>query len=146
MMEEINPKYDVRLNRVVNGTLSYDIFRSEICHMYHFDGDSVFISKVMKTNLVMILWNKREYAKALYVLALIDYISWKNDVPLFDGYAHIRKCKLENILYPSEVILMDKIEHTHKNRDIAVATCKQDECGVFFFRHNIIERSIEDVI
>jgi hypothetical protein len=114
--------------------------------MYHFDGDAVFISKVMKIDLVITLWNKGEYAKALYVLAIIDYISWKNDVPLFEGYSQIRKCKLENILYPAEVIMMDKIEHTHKNRDLAVITCKQDKCGKFFFRHNIIERSIEDVI
>ena len=138
--------YDVRLIRLLNKELSYEIFRSEICHMYHFDGDYNFISKVMKSNLVMILWNRNEYAKALYALAMIDYISWKNSVPFFDGFAELRAYKLEKTLYPLEVLLMDKIEHSHKNRDEAAAVCSQDECGAFFFRHNIIKRSIEDVV
>ena len=79
-------KYDMRLKRLLGGKLSYDVFRSEICHMYHFDGDYEFISKVMRVNLVMVLWNNHEYDKALYTLAMIDYISWKNGVMLYEGY------------------------------------------------------------
>ena len=108
-------KYDMRLKRLLGGKLSYDVFRSEICHMYHFDGDYEFISKVMRVNLVMVLWNNHEYDKALYTLAMIDYISWKNGVTLYEGYAKIRACKLEKILYPEGIILLDKIEHSHKN-------------------------------
>lgn len=146
-METLNKeKYDIRLKRLLSGKLSYDIFRSEICHMYHFDGDYDFISKVMRTNLVMVLWNNHEYDKALYTLAMIDYITWKNGIALYEGYAKIRACKLEKILYPGGVILLDKIEHSHKNRDEAVKACSQDQCGAFFFRHNIIERNIEDVV
>ena len=139
-------KYYMRLKRLLGGKLSYDVFRSEICHMYHFDGDYEFISKVMRVNLVMVLWNNHEYDKALYTLAMIDYISWKNGVMLYEGYAKIRACKLEKILYPEGIILLDKIEHSHKNRDEAVKICSHDQCGAFFFRHNIIERNIEDVV
>lgn len=145
MKEHIN-MYDVRLIRLLNNELSYETFRSEICHMYHFDGDYNFISKVMKSNLVMVLWNRNEYAKALYALAMIDYISWKNHVPFFDGFAELRTYKLDKTLYPLEVVMLDKIEHSHTNRDEAAAVCSQDECGAFFFRHNIVERSIEDVV
>ena len=86
---EAKEKYDMRLKRLLGGKLSYDVFRSEICHMYHFDGDYEFISKVMRVNLVMVLWNNHEYDKALYTLAMIDYISWKNGVMLYEGYAKI---------------------------------------------------------
>lgn len=147
MMETlIKEKYDMRLKRLLRGKLSYDVFRSEICHMYHFDGDYDFISKVMRTNLVMVLWNNHEYDKSLYTLAMIDYISWKNGVALYEGYAKIRACKLEKMIYPEGIILLDKIEHSHINRDEAVKACSQDPCGSFFFRHNIIERNIEDVV
>ena len=143
---QLNTEYGTRLSHIMNGNLEYDLFRSEVCHMYHFDGDYGFIRKVMKSNLVVHLWNKNEFAKSLYVLAVIDYISWKNGVPLFEEYEQIRKCKLDNILYPSAIILLDRIEQSDKNRKQAIEDCKNDECGAFFFRHNIIERSIEDVI
>lgn len=142
MASQVYSEYDMRLHRLINDNLSYDTFRSEASHMYHFDGDYLFISKVMKTNLVMILWNNKEYAKALYMLAMIDYVSWKNKVPLFQDYAKIRACKLEEILFPAEVVMMDKIENSYRNRENALEICKNDECGRFFFRHNIIERSI----
>lgn len=142
MARQVYTEHDMRLRRLISNKLSYDTFRSEVGHMYHFDGDYLFISKVMKTNLVMVLWNNKEYAKALYMLAMIDYVSWKNEVPLFQDYAQIRECKLENTLFPAEVVMMDKIENSHKNREIALEACKNDECGRFFFRHNIIERSI----
>lgn len=143
---EVQSEYGARLLRIMNENLSYDTFRSEICHMYHFDGDYEFIRKVMKSNLVVYLWNKNEFAKSLYVLALIDYVSWKNDVPLFEEYESMRKRKLEDMLYPSAIVMMDRIEQSNKNRNQAIEECRNDECGVFFFRHNIIERSIEDVI
>ena len=146
MEVQLNAEYGVRLLRIMNEDLSYDTFRSEVCHMYHFDGDYEFIRKVMKSNLVVYLWDKNEYAKALYALAMIDYISWKNGVPLFDEYEQMRKCKLEDTLYPSAIVMMDRIERSNRNRNQAIEECRKDECGVFFFRHNIIERSIEDVI
>lgn len=146
MENRINDVYDLRLKRLLSGNLSYDVFRSEICHMYHFDGDYEFIKKVMRSNLVMVLWNNHEYAKSLYSLAMIDYISWKNGVPLYEGYAEMRACKSEKILYPGGIVLLDKIEHSHRNRDEAIEVCSHDQCGKFFFRHNIIERSIEDVV
>lgn len=146
MEVQLNVVYDTRLFRIMNEKLSYDAFRSEICHMYHFDGDYEFIKKVMKSNLVLFLWNKNEYVKALYTLAMIDYISWKNDVPLFEEYEQMRKCKLENIIYPSAIVMLDRIEQSSRNRNMAIEECKNDKCGAFFFRHNIIERSIEDVI
>ena len=146
MRAEMTPNYNMRLHRLSNNNLSYDIFRSEICHMYHFDGDYKFIREVMTSQLVTVLWNKKEYAKALYTLAMIDYISWKNGVDLYEGYKELRACKLEKILYPEGIVLLDKIQNSSENRERAMQICRNDPCGVFFFRHNIIEKDIEDVV
>ena len=135
MAIQICADYDMRLERLTYGNLSYDTFQSEACHMYHFDGDFLFISKVMKANLITVLWNREKYAKALYILAMVDYVSWKNDVPLFSDYEQIRASKLKAPLFPAEVIMLDKIEESYNNRRIALETCKNDECGKFFFRH-----------
>jgi hypothetical protein len=42
--------------------------------------------------------------------------SWKHNVAYFEGYANIRAYKLDNPLYPTEVIMLDKIEHSNINR------------------------------
>lgn len=137
---------DIRLHRLMNDDLEYDVFRSEICHMYHFDGDYNFIRKVMKSNLVLYFWKKGDTVKSLYTLAMIDYISWKNNVPLFKDYENIREQKLINILYPFEVVIMDNINGNNNYKTRAKEECKKDLCGSFFYRHNIIERNIEDVV
>jgi hypothetical protein len=139
-------QYDVRYLRILNEDLTYDVFRSEICHMYHFDGTYNFIRKVMKGNLIFELWNKGEYYKALYTLAMVDYIAWKNNVPPFDGYDELRQYKLEKTVYPSGIVMMDRLEKTDKNKRAAYEECKNDDCGRFFIRYNIIEKEIEDVV
>ena len=40
-------EYGTRLSHIMNGNLAYDLFRSDVCHMYHFDGDYEFIKKKM---------------------------------------------------------------------------------------------------
>jgi hypothetical protein len=114
--------------------------------MYKFSGDAEFISGVMGCDFANELWDRKEYAKSLYVLAMIDYLSWKNKVPYFDGYKSLRSCKLQDVLYPAGIVMLDKIEHSDKHRKKAIAECSKDDCGRFFFRHNIIEKSIEDVV
>lgn len=69
--------YDLRVRRILNTQLSYDEFRSEICHMHKTDGNILFLTKVLKYNMVNKLWQKKKYAYALYVLSMVDYISWK---------------------------------------------------------------------
>lgn len=142
---EDSVKMDKQLESLLYDDLSYDTFRSEICHMYKSDGAYGFINKVMRTDLVGTYWERKEYVKALYTLAMIDYISYKNNVPFYEGYEGIRKCKLEEIIYPPSILMLDKMENSHANRDKAVEECSNDECGVFFFRHNIIEKNITDV-
>ena len=79
-------KSDLRMRRILNDTLSYDEFRSELCHMYKTDGNVVFLTKVLKSDMVNKLWEKKKYAYALYILSMVDYISWKNKVPFYNGF------------------------------------------------------------
>lgn len=135
--------YDLRVRRILKAQLSYDEFRSEICHMHKTDGNILFLTKVLKFNMVNKLWQKKKCAYALYVLAMVDYISWKNKVPFYNGFNELRSYKLKNILYPTEVIILDKIDNSDRNKRNACEECKNSECGKFFIRHNIVEISID---
>lgn len=135
--------HDLRVRRILNAQLSYDEFRSEICHMHKADGNILFLTKVLKYNMVNKLWQKKKYAYALYVLSMVDYISWKNKVPFYNGFNELRSCKLKNTLYPAEVIMLDKIDNSDRNKRNAYEECKNSECGKFFIRHNIVEISID---
>lgn len=134
---------DLRMRRILKGTLSYDEFRSELCHMYKTDGNVVFLMKVLKSDAVGKLWSNENYAYALYIVAMIDYISWKNKVPFYNGFNELRSYKLKNTLYPAEVIILDKISHSDVNRKAAYEECKNSECGKFFIKHNIVEINID---
>ena len=41
------------------------------------------------------LYNKQWYPEALYLLAMVDYLSRENGVPLCTKYSDIRNCKLK---------------------------------------------------
>lgn len=110
--------------------------------MYKQEGTYAFIEKVIKSDLIRVLWNKKEEVNALYTLAMVDYISHINNVPYYAGYNDLRQYKIEETVYPSEVIMLDKLYKTDKYTKKAYEECKNDPCGKFFIRYNLIERSI----
>ena len=72
-----------------------------------------------------------DYIKMLYLLATVDYICKKHDIPLCDKYSDIRNMKLEEPYYVGDSAFM--------NRDI--------ESGIpEFARHNIIEGDLYDAV
>lgn len=51
-----------------------------------------------------------DYRKMLYVLATIDYISKKNDIPLCDKYDELRNMKLDEPFYVGDCLLVGNRE------------------------------------
>ena len=86
-------------------------------------------------------FERKWYPESLYLLAMLDYISRENDVPLCDEYDDLRRCKLEKTIYPSSVLAM------------SAASKKDDELRHAevmaipeFKRFNIIESEVRNVI
>lgn len=132
---------NMRLNRILNENMTYDVFRSEVSHMYQFEGECNFVIDVVHHNAVVQLWQRGSYDKSLYLLAMIDYISWKNNVPALEDYQFYRKQRLVKTKFPPSIEMLDSVMKTDENKRKAIAECREDECGRFFYRHNIIERS-----
>jgi hypothetical protein len=125
--------------------MEWDVFRSAVCHELHHKGVYKFVKDVLYSNCVFELWDNGQYAKALYLVAMVDYLSYKYVAPEFNGFSNFRRIKLARVLFPQDVLLTDALEGGTHCREEAIARCSKDECGRFFFRHNIIEGSVWDV-
>ena len=82
---------------------SFETFKSNVCHRLKSLGDLEFIVEILKSNNIIILYNKNWQAEALYLLAMLDYLCRINDLPQCENYNTLRCLKLKEIIYPSSV-------------------------------------------
>ena len=85
-------------------------------------------------------YQKHWYEEALYSLALTDYISEMNDIPLAKEYDFLRNKKLKKKLYSRDTNLISKLNKNNKVKNIATKKAIPT-----FLKYNIVETSIENV-
>lgn len=120
---------------------NFETFKSNTCHQVKNLGDLDFIEDVLVSNRIRILYEKRWYPEALYLLAMLDYLSKENNIPLCTNYNDIRIQKLEKTIYPIGVLLASKV--LESNEPIKKA---EENAIPEFRRFNIIESDIRNVI
>jgi len=120
---------------------SFENFKSAICHRVKELGDIEFIIDTLENQNIRVYFDRKWYPESLYLLAMLDYLSRENHVPLCDEYDDLRRCRLEKTLYPSGVLAL------------SAATKKDDELRYAevsaipeFKRFNIIESDVRNVI
>lgn len=86
-----------------NKRSSFENFKSTICHRVKELGDIDFIIDTLESDDIRMYFERKWYPESLYLLAMLDYISRENDVPLAIEYDDIRKCRLEKTIYPSSL-------------------------------------------
>lgn len=119
---------------------SFDVFKSSICHMVKTHKPEDFLKAIHASNIVSELFNNEEYAKCFYLIAMVDYVSNKYSIQSDDFYKAYRKYSLLDPLYPSSVIIYDKIMNTNQKK-IEIRKTALKEFKVF----NIMERDVENV-
>lgn len=60
---------------------SFDTFKSNICHRVKDEGDIDFILTTLTSDGIRKLLNRKWYPEALYLLAIIDYLSRVTNLP-----------------------------------------------------------------
>lgn len=119
----------------------FEIFKSNTCHHVKDMGDLNFIVFILESNEVRNLYNKGWYPEALYTLAMIDYLSRINEIPICTNYNDIRTRKLEKPLFPTGVLLSCEILKSNEPMCIA-----EREAIPEFKRFNIIESDVRNVV
>ena len=136
----LNVSMETLLEESMEYRSSFEIFKSNICHLVHHMGDMDFLIDTLESNKIRELYEKKWYPEALYLLAMVDYISRENDIPLYNQYNDIRQARLEKRLYPSGILLMAKAL-----KDEKIMTESWNQAIPEFKRFNIVESEVRNV-
>lgn len=118
----------------------FETFKSTICHLVKDRGDIDFIIDTLKTDEIRLYWDRKWYPESFYLLAMIDYLSRENGLPLCQDYEDIRSCTLSEPLYPRDINLAAKL-----NTSLDLRRQSIEEAIPEFKRFNIVESRIRDV-
>jgi len=118
----------------------FDVYKSNVCHMVKDMGDLDFIIHILETDEIRRLFHKRWYPECLYLLAMLDYLSRENDLPLCEDYNDIRAYKMKNPMYPGSVIAISNAEKSDRIRKESWNSSIPE-----FRRFNIVECEVRNV-
>ena len=135
---------DVSMETLVEDAMEYrasfEIFKSNICHMVKDMGDLDFIIEILESNKIRKLYQKKWYPESLYLLAMVDYLSRENGLPVCSDYNDIRAAKLREIIYPLGVITMSVFSRSDEPKKQSL-----QEAIPEFMRFNIVESEVRNV-
>ena len=119
---------------------SFEVFKSNVCHLVKDKGDIDFIIDTLMNDEIRKLYDRNWYPEAFYLLAMVDYLSRENDIPICTNYHDIRNQKLTEPIYPISVLLSDSAMHTDKHKRESRMNAIPE-----FLRFNIIESEVRNV-
>ena len=122
-------------------TISFETFKGNMCHCLKEKGDLEFLVEVLERDDVKRYWQQKRYLEAYYTLAMVDYLSRENGLPLCDEYASIRQTSLKEPVYPRDIAMMARLDSSLDLREQA-----KKEAIPEFARFNIIEKEVRDVV
>lgn len=133
-MEELLDPYLTRRS-------SFENFKSTICHQVKEKGDIDFIIDTLENERIRSYYERKWYPESLYLLAMVDYLSRKNDIPLDRDYDDLRKCRLDKPVYPASLRALSIAERNSNVLKEAEKTAIPE-----FIRFNIVESEIRNVV
>lgn len=119
---------------------SFETFKSNTCHHVKDMGDLDFIIETLEKDEIRKLYERSWYRESLYLLAMIDYLSRVNSIPICTNYNDIRSQKLESPCFPAGVVVAYAATGDESIKERALANAIPE-----FMRFNIVESEVRDV-
>lgn len=119
---------------------NFEIFKSNICHYVKDKGDIDFLLETIEQDKISKLYERHWYAECFYLLAMVDYLSRINDIPLCTRYDELRSQRLKEPLYPTDILLLDDVLGTNENKERSLREAIPE-----FLRFNIVESEVRNV-
>ncbi|MEE1341775.1 MAG: hypothetical protein U0L23_03590 [Lachnospiraceae bacterium] len=116
----------------------FEVFKGNVYVRIQENGPLDFISKILVSNVIEEYWNDQNTLYAIYLLAMVDYLSKMNGVPLYSKYDYMRKYKLKDRIYPLSITISAKIDNKSEEEYI-------DDAIPEFLKYNIVEGDIFNV-
>ena len=86
--------------------IGFETFKRNVCHQASDMGDMDFIIDALKSGKIRTYYDKHWHAESLYLLAMVDYLSRVNGMPLCKDYSDIRAAKLQTTIYPASILAL----------------------------------------
>ncbi len=141
LSKALNVSMEELLEPFVISRPDFELFKSNVCHSLKELGDIQFLIETIKNDEVNVYYKRCWYPECLYLLAMVDYISRLNDIPLCTNYNQIRQLKLKKKIYPMGVELADMVSDNEKMKMESELSAIPE-----FLRFNIIESEVRNVV
>lgn len=109
-------------------------FRSEMCHKFKRNGDIKMLAYIRKGNYIPILWKLEWYPESLYLLAMLDEITEKNNAQICPDYDWYRKQKMKNLIIPPDIAMEVKLSGNENKLNFL-----KENADRYFMKYNILE-------
>lgn len=119
---------------------SFETFKSNTCHQVKDLGEIEFIIEILEKDEIRKFYDRSWYREALYLLAMVDYLSRENNLPICNNYNDIRCRKLEKMYYPAGVSVSYAATGDESIKEKALAEAIPE-----FLRFNIVESEVRNV-
>lgn len=120
--------------------LDFELFKSNVCHRLKELGDKAFIVKLLQEDAIGTYAAREWFPEALYLLAMLDYVSRNNGVALCSRYDELRRSRLREPLYPTSVLMLCAVTGDDEAKEQA-----RQKAIPEFLRFNIIESEVWDI-
>ena len=104
-------------------------------------GDIPFIIELLEKDEIRKDYQKGWYRESLYLLAMLDYVSRENQVPICTQYDDMRRLKLRDTVYPASVLAMSEVTNNPQIKEQSIKEAIPE-----FIRFNIVESEVLNVI
>jgi hypothetical protein len=98
-----------------------------------------FIIETLENDEIRKLYNRSWYREAFYMLAMVDYLSRINELPICTNYNDIRCKKLEKPYFPASVVVSYAATGDESIKEKALADAIPE-----FLRFNIVESEVKN--
>ena len=119
---------------------SFENFKSAVCHRVKEIGDLDFIADTLEGQEISRYYERKWYPECLYLLAMLDYLCRENNIPLCEDFDDLRRCRLENPVYPASILAISAAS----GNDSVLKQASADAIPEFK-RFNIIECEVRNV-
>ena len=120
---------------------TFDVFKSNVCHRVKDMGDLDFVIQTLQSGEIRNYFEKKWYPESLYLLAMVDYISRENGLPISREYNDIRAHKLAEPLFPLSVVMADAVITDGKWKAESLRDAIPE-----FMHFNIVESEVRNVL
>ena len=141
LAKELNVSMEKLLEPYVMPRPSVELFKSNVSHSLKELGDIDFLIKTIESDEITVYYQRGWYPECLYLLAMVDYISRINEIPLCNAYEKYRSMKLNKKLYPMGIVAACAVSDDENLKAQAELNAIPE-----FLRFNIIESDVRNVI